>query len=91
MQIGDEVIIKTEGKEPNCIVANFDQNQLLLGCLTSKLEVYDFDEQKMKIIDLSSYIKEANSLVYLKGINKVSICDRVTGTVCILNDNVYSG
>lgn len=89
LEIGEELSIKTEGREPNCIVPNFDQNQLLLGCLTSKLEVYDFTENKIRQIDLSPSIKEANSLVYLKGVNKLSVCDRVTGTVCILNDNIY--
>lgn len=85
-KIKEEGIIKAEGKEPNCMIANYAEDQILMGCLTPKLEIYDLNTNKMSILDLSGYIKEANSLVYLKSINKISICDRVSGTICILSE-----
>jgi len=86
LKVKEDLMIKTEGKEPNCMLFNSNQDQLLMGCLTSKLEIYDFMDGKLRPFDLSGHIKEANSLVYLKGLNKISICDRVTGTVCVLSE-----
>jgi WD40 repeat protein len=86
LSVKEDLTIATEGKEPNCMLFNNNQDQILMGCLTPRLEVYDFNDHKLRSVDLSGYIKEANSLVYLKGLNKISICDRVTGTVCILSD-----
>lgn len=88
MKIKTESVIKTEGKEPNCMIANADQEQLLLGCLTSRLEIYDYRDHKTKSLELNPHIKEANSLVYMKGMNRISICDRVSGTVCILKEMI---
>jgi WD40 repeat protein len=86
LKIRDDATIKTEGKEPNCALFNQNQDQIVIACLTPKLEIYDFNEHKLRPLDLSGQIKEANSLRYLKEINKISICDRVSGNVCILGE-----
>jgi hypothetical protein len=86
VKIKDDIIIKTEGKEPNCALFNLSEDQIVIACLTPKLEIYDFNEHKLRSLDLAGQIKEANSLRYLKEVNKISICDRVSGNVCILGE-----
>jgi len=77
--------IKTKGEYPDCIVANEDESQLLFTSRDQFLEMYDFGTEKIALYNLQPHIKKSNALVFLDSLGKVSVCDYVSGKVCILH------
>ena len=84
-RVEQHTTINTKGSCPDSIVPNEDESQLLFTSRDHFLEMYDFNADKTAQYNLQPYIKKTNALLLLDSLGKVSVCDYISGKICILS------